>query len=112
MRREKGGPVKDMASQATAEEQAESPAEGSESARALADATPMMRQYRETKALNPEAILFFRLGDFYEMFYEDAVKAAGILGITLTSRSKGSTDKVPMCGVPYHSARRYIAKLI
>ena len=73
--------------------------------------TPMMRQYLETKALHPDAILFFRLGDFYEMFFEDAVKAAEILQITLTSRAKGS-DRIPMCGVPYHSARRYIAKLI
>jgi len=73
--------------------------------------TPMMRQYLEIKAAHPEAILFFRLGDFYEMFFEDAVRAAEILQITLTSRSKGA-DRVPMCGVPYHSARRYIARLI
>ncbi|MFL5321107.1 MAG: DNA mismatch repair protein MutS [Myxococcaceae bacterium] len=71
----------------------------------------MMRQYLETKAQNPDAILFFRLGDFYEMFFEDAVRAAELLQITLTSRAKG-TDRVPMCGVPYHSARRYIGKLI
>ncbi len=77
--------------------------------------TPMMRQYLDTKAQHPEAILFFRLGDFYEMFLEDAVKAAEILQITLTSRAKGpkeSAERVPMCGVPYHSARRYIARLI
>ncbi|MHB8876310.1 MAG: MutS N-terminal domain-containing protein, partial [Myxococcaceae bacterium] len=73
--------------------------------------TPMMRQYTETKARFPEAILFFRLGDFYEMFFEDAVRAAEILQITLTSRAKGE-GRVPMCGVPYHSARRYIARLI
>src|SRR6266851_8504863 len=73
--------------------------------------TPMMRQYLETKALHPDAILFFRLGDFYEMFYEDAVKASELLQIALTSRSKGD-ERVPMCGVPYHAARRYIAKLI
>jgi DNA mismatch repair protein MutS len=71
----------------------------------------MMRQYLETKALHPDAILFFRLGDFYEMFFEDAIRAAEILEITLTSRAKGS-ERVPMCGVPYHSARRYIARLI
>jgi DNA mismatch repair protein MutS len=73
--------------------------------------TPMMRQYLEVKALHPDSVLFFRLGDFYEMFFEDAVRAAEILQITLTSRSKGS-DRVPMCGVPYHSARKYIARLI
>ncbi|HYX93284.1 MAG TPA: DNA mismatch repair protein MutS, partial [Myxococcaceae bacterium] len=71
----------------------------------------MMRQYLEVKALHPDAILFFRLGDFYEMFFEDAVRAAEILQITLTSRAKGA-ERVPMCGVPYHSARRYIARLI
>ena len=73
--------------------------------------TPMMRQYFEVKALHPDAVLFFRLGDFYEMFAEDAVQAAEILQITLTSRAKG-TDRVPMCGVPYHSSRKYIARLI
>ncbi len=73
--------------------------------------TPMMKQYLEVKAQVPGAILFFRLGDFYEMFFEDAVKAAALLNITLTARSKGA-DKVPMCGVPHHSARRYIARLI
>jgi DNA mismatch repair protein MutS len=73
--------------------------------------TPMMKQYLEVKAQVPGAILFFRLGDFYEMFFEDAVKASSLLNITLTARSKGA-DKVPMCGVPHHSARRYIARLI
>jgi DNA mismatch repair protein MutS len=73
--------------------------------------TPMMKQYLEVKSQVPGAILFFRLGDFYEMFFEDAVKASELLNITLTARSKGA-DKVPMCGVPYHSARRYIARLI
>lgn len=77
----------------------------------LASLTPMMRQYSETKALHPDAFLFFRLGDFYEMFFEDAVRASEILQIALTARSKGP-EAVPMCGVPYHSARRYIAKLI
>ena len=73
--------------------------------------TPMMRQYLETKARYPDAILFFRLGDFYEMFFEDAVQASEALQITLTARSKGD-DKVPMCGVPYHAARGYVAKLL
>jgi DNA mismatch repair protein MutS len=71
----------------------------------------MMKQYAELKSQHPDAILFFRLGDFYEMFFDDALKAADVLQITLTSRSKGS-DKVPMAGIPFHAARRYIAKLI
>lgn len=73
----------------------------------------MMRQYLEIKAEHPDAILFFRLGDFYEMFLEDAVTASKILDITLTSRNKNSdgTD-VPMCGIPYHSAAPYLAKLV
>ncbi len=74
--------------------------------------TPMMRQYYEIKAAHPDAILFFRLGDFYEMFLDDAVLAARILDITLTSRNKGATDEVPLCGVPYHSCQPYIAKLV
>ena len=74
-------------------------------------ATPMMRQYLETKARYPDALLFFRLGDFYELFFEDALTAADALQITLTSRSKGD-DKVPMCGVPHHAARGYVAKLL
>src|SRR5262249_5926068 len=57
------------------------------------------------------AFLFFRLGDFYELFFEDAVRAAELLGITLTARSKGA-ERVPMCGVPFHAARRYVAKLL
>ncbi|MBJ6762225.1 DNA mismatch repair protein MutS [Myxococcaceae bacterium JPH2] len=80
-------------------------------AREIASLTPMMRQYLELKALHPDTVLFFRLGDFYEMFFEDAIRASELLQITLTARAKGS-DKVPMCGVPYHSARRYIARLV
>ena len=74
-------------------------------------ATPMMRQYLEVKSRYPDAILFFRLGDFYEMFAEDAVQAAEVLQITLTSRAKGD-GKIPMCGIPYHAARGYVAKLL
>ncbi|HEY6099103.1 MAG TPA: DNA mismatch repair protein MutS, partial [Anaeromyxobacter sp.] len=77
----------------------------------IAAATPMMRQYLETKSRYPDAILFFRLGDFYEMFFEDALTASEALQITLTSRAKGD-DRVPMCGVPYHAARGYVAKLL
>ncbi|MBL8955570.1 MAG: DNA mismatch repair protein MutS [Myxococcaceae bacterium] len=71
----------------------------------------MMQQYVDTKAQVGDAILFFRLGDFYEMFFDDALKAAAALNITLTSRAKGD-ERVPMCGVPYHSARRYIGRLV
>ena len=73
--------------------------------------TPLMRQYLETKAQYQDAILFFRLGDFYEMFFDDAVTASQALGIVLTSRNKGE-DRVPMCGFPYHAARGYVARLI
>ena len=76
------------------------------------DATPLMRQYREIKRGYPDAILFFRVGDFYEMFYEDALCASKLLSIALTSRDKSSADPVPLCGVPYHAAQGYIAKLL
>lgn len=72
--------------------------------------TPMMVQYKQMKANYPDAILFFRLGDFYEMFFEDAVEASGLLQLTLTARNKGD-HKAPMCGIPYHAAPNYIAKL-
>ncbi len=74
--------------------------------------TPLMRQYRDIKRNQPDAILFFRLGDFYEMFGEDAVTASEILQITLTSRDKGKEDPLPMCGVPHFAAENYIAKLV
>jgi DNA mismatch repair protein MutS len=72
----------------------------------------MMRQYLEIKSGYPDAILFFRMGDFYEMFLDDALTASRILDITLTSRNKGSGDEIPFCGVPYHSATPYITRLI
>src|SRR5438477_2369566 len=75
-------------------------------------ATPMVRQYRELKAQHPGALLFFRLGDFYELFFDDAIIGARELQITLTARHKDSKDPVPMCGVPHHSAANYIAKLV
>lgn len=78
----------------------------------MATPTPMMRQYLEIKSQYPDAILFFRLGDFYEMFLDDAVTASRVLDITLTSRNKGSADEIPLCGIPYHSAQPYIAKLV
>jgi DNA mismatch repair protein MutS len=73
--------------------------------------TALMRQYLDIKARYPDAILFFRLGDFYEMFYEDAVYVARVLSLTLTSRDKGKEDPTPMCGVPHHSARNYVQRL-
>ena len=73
--------------------------------------TPMMQQYLAAKEQHPDNILFFRLGDFYEMFFDDAKLAAKELGLTLTSRS-GNKDKTPMCGVPYHAAETYINKLV
>ena len=74
--------------------------------------TPAMRQYLEIKEQHKDCILFFRMGDFYEMFFEDAVTASKILEITLTSRNKGKEDSIPLCGIPYHAASTYIAKLI
>src|SRR5580698_6999330 len=74
--------------------------------------TPLMRQYAAIKKQHPTALLFFRLGDFYELFFDDAVMASRELQITLTSRNKEKGIAVPMCGVPYHAAEGYIAKLI
>lgn len=74
--------------------------------------TPMMEQYREIKSRHPQEILFFRLGDFYEMFFEDAELASKELEITLTSREGGQNVRVPMCGVPYHAVESYLTKLI
>jgi len=74
--------------------------------------TPLMQQYHAVKKHHPGALLLFRLGDFYELFYDDAVTASRILQITLTSRNKEKGQAVPMCGVPYHAADSYIARLI
>ena len=80
----------------------------------MPELTPMMQQYLDIKAQNPDSILFFRLGDFYEMFNEDAKLASKELDLTLTTRdrNKPAEQRVPMCGVPYHSADSYIARLI
>jgi DNA mismatch repair protein MutS len=78
----------------------------------LSKSTPMLQQYLAIKGENPDAILFYRMGDFYEMFFEDAELAAGILEITLTSRNKNDPAPVPMCGVPHRAASGYIARLI
>src|SRR5690242_7582629 len=74
--------------------------------------TPLMRQYNTIKQQAPNALLMFRLGDFYELFFEDAVIAARELEITLTSRNKEKGAAIPMCGVPYHAAEGYISRLI
>ncbi|MED4604333.1 DNA mismatch repair protein MutS, partial [Paenibacillus validus] len=78
----------------------------------MAKYTPMIEQYLAIKAEVKDAFLFFRLGDFYEMFFEDAVLAARELEITLTGREGGMEERIPMCGVPYHSAENYIARLV
>ena len=82
--------------------------------KAANELTPMQRQYQQIKTDNQDALLFFRLGDFYEMFNEDAKIAARELDLTLTSRdrSKPKEEQTPMCGVPYHSAEAYIARLV
>jgi DNA mismatch repair protein MutS len=74
--------------------------------------TPVMRQYLAAKAEHPDALLFFRLGDFYELFFDDAVVAARTLDLTLTSRNKGAEDEVPMAGVPHHAVSAYVNKLL
>jgi DNA mismatch repair protein MutS len=75
-------------------------------------ATPLMRQYHSIKGRYPHALVLFRLGDFYELFYEDAIAASRELQITLTSRNRERGEPVPMCGVPYHAAEGYIARLL
>ena len=82
----------------------------------MAELTPMMKQYLEIKENNPDSILFFRLGDFYEMFADDARTASRELDLTLTSRDKdpkkAPEERMPMCGIPYHASEAYIARLI
>lgn len=74
--------------------------------------TPMMEQYIEIKAANVDSLLFYRMGDFYELFFDDAVEASAALGITLTKRGKHLGEDIPMCGVPVHAADDYLQKLI
>ncbi|NNF50879.1 MAG: DNA mismatch repair protein MutS [Gammaproteobacteria bacterium] len=74
--------------------------------------TPMMRQYLKIKAAHPDQLLFYRMGDFYELFYDDARKAARLLDIALTARGKSGGEPIPMAGVPYHSADGYLARLV
>ncbi|MGH7743036.1 MAG: DNA mismatch repair protein MutS, partial [Candidatus Eiseniibacteriota bacterium] len=87
----------------------ELPAAGAE---AGATATPLMRQYLGVKREHPDALVFFRLGDFYELFFEDAVRASALLGLTLTSRNKHDADPVPMCGIPWHQRDAYVTRLL
>ncbi|MEO5343644.1 MAG: DNA mismatch repair protein MutS, partial [Gammaproteobacteria bacterium SHHR-1] len=74
--------------------------------------TPMMQQYLRIKAEYPQMLLFYRMGDFYELFYEDAERAADLLDITLTKRGKSAGRPIPMAGIPYHAAEGYLAKLV
>ena len=78
----------------------------------MAKATPMVHQYLSIKENYPDAILFFRMGDFYEMFFEDAKVASRVLEIVLTSRNKKDEQPIPMAGIPHHAAQSYIAQLI
>ena len=74
--------------------------------------TPMLRQYLEVKAEHQDAILLFRMGDFYELFFDDAEKAAPILEVALTARNRGTENEAPMCGVPHHALDVYLGKLL
>lgn len=78
----------------------------------LSTLTPMMQQYLKVKVEHPHSLLFYRMGDFYELFFEDAHKAAKLLGITLTHRGKANGEPIPMAGVPYHAAEGYLARLV
>ena len=74
--------------------------------------TPMMQQYLRIKADHPDTLLFYRMGDFYELFFDDAKKASQLLDITLTSRGQSSGLPIPMAGIPYHAAEGYLARLL
>src|SRR5690349_4335394 len=74
--------------------------------------SPAMRQYQQFKGQYPDYVLFFRMGDFYEMFWEDAKTANRVLGVALTSRNKGAPDEIPMAGVPFHAVESYLRKMI
>lgn len=76
------------------------------------EVTPMLRHYLELKTQYPDAVLFYRMGDFYELFFDDAVRVAPLLDLTLTARQKGTANEAPMCGVPHHAVAGYIGKLI
>ncbi len=78
----------------------------------MAEFTPMMQHYLKTKEENKDCILFYRLGDFYEMFFDDAVTVSRELELTLTGKSCGMEERAPMCGIPYHAADTYLNKLV
>src|SRR5271154_7056976 len=78
----------------------------------MADATPVMQQYLALKAAHQDYLLFYRMGDFYELFFDDAVRASRILDIALTKRGKHAGEDIPMCGVPVHSHDVYLERLI
>ena len=78
----------------------------------VAELTPMMQQYMQTKKEYPDCILFYRLGDFYEMFFDDALTASKELEITLTGKNCGLKERAPMCGVPYHAVDGYLNRLV
>ena len=90
------------------------PAEDAEQAmvKKMSDPTPMMKQYLEIKNDYPDTILFFRIGDFYEMFYNDAKTASRVLDLVLTGKDCGLESRAPMCGIPFHAADSYIARLV
>ena len=74
--------------------------------------SPMMRQYLDSKKEYPDALLFYRIGDFYEMFFDDALTASKELDLVLTGKDCGLEERAPMCGVPYHAADSYVSKLV
>ena len=76
------------------------------------EVSSMMRHYLEIKEKYPDCIIFYRLGDFYEMFFDDAVKASKLLDLTLTGRACGLSERAPMCGVPFHAVDIYLSKLV
>ena len=78
----------------------------------LSQHTPMMQQYLRIKAEHPDILVFYRMGDFYELFHDDARRAAELLNITLTSRGQSAGQAIPMAGVPFHAVESYLAKLI
>jgi DNA mismatch repair protein MutS len=78
----------------------------------LSAQTPMMQQYLRIKAQHPHELVFYRMGDFYELFFDDAKKAAELLDVTLTARGKSNGEPIPMAGIPFHAADGYLAKLV
>ena len=74
--------------------------------------TPMMQQYLRIKSEYPDTLVFYRMGDFYELFFDDAKKASRLLSITLTKRGQSAGEPIPMCGIPYHAVDGYLAKLV